>query len=152
MENYNDDGYSNYMDPFDVNHNPFNMISMTEFYIYLLIAFIGLCILIFSGYCQFRGRNTFMSMFIIGMIVTGFSFSNILSIKLSETNMIVVAVLMFVHFIVCSLIPEGSTRHFMLKNEKRIKKQNDLLNAEKIEKIMEGTYITKKDGKEYNIL
>jgi len=150
MEIYFDD-YSNQMDTFDVSHNPIKYISMAEFYIYLLVAIIGLCILIWAGYWQFRGKNNDVLLLGIGTITTGFSFMNILSIKLSETNLIVAAVLMFIHFIVCSLISEGSTRHFMLKNEKRIKKQKDLLNAEKIEKIMEGTYITKKDGKKYNI-
>jgi hypothetical protein len=120
MRYYDYDGYSNIMDPFDVDHNPFNAPSMTEFYIYLLAVIVGLCFLVWAGYLQYRGKNN-VALLLGGIFTTGYSFVNILSVRLSETNVVLVAFLIFVHYIICYLILEGSTRHFILKNEKRIK-------------------------------
>ena len=118
---YYDDDYSNYLEPWEVDHNPFNMLSMTEFYIYLLVAIVGICFLFWAGYLQFRGKNNVALLLGIGIFTTGYSFVNILSVRLSETNVVLVAFLIFVHYIICYLILEGSTRYFILKNEKRIK-------------------------------
>lgn len=127
----------NYMDPFGVDHNPLNTPSMTEFYLYLFAALVGLCLLFWAGYLQFRERNNDVVAFIGGMITIGVSFVNISPVKLSETNLFVVVVLIFVHGIACGLIVEGSTRYFILRDEKRIKRQNDLAETKRINEIYE---------------
>lgn len=121
MGNFYDDAYSNYMDPFDVDHNPFNLLSTTEFYFYSLIAIIGVCILVWAGYLQYKGKSKDVLFGFIGIIAIGFSFVNISSVRFSELSVFFGLGFFIIHFIVCWLIVEGSTRIFIRRNEKSIK-------------------------------
>lgn len=134
-----DTDYSNDAELFAEFKSPINSEVLTEFYIYLLVAVIGACFLIWAGYLQYRdrGKNNFMAFGIIGMLAIATSIINLTPVDFSEINMFVVFVLMFVHFIVCGLIVEGSTRHFLVLNERRIKRQNDLVESARIQKIMD---------------
>jgi len=131
--------YSNDAQLFAEYKPPVSADILTEFYIFLLVAVVGICFLIWAGYLQFRdgGKNNFMILWIIGMLSIGTSLISLTPVDFSEANMFVVFVLMFVHFLVCYLIVEGSTRHFLLLNERRIKRQNDLIESARIQKVMD---------------
>lgn len=133
--------YSNDARLFAEYKPPVSAEVLTEFYIYLLVAVIGACFLIWAGYVKYRERgennqNNFMALWVIGMLAIGTSILNLTPVDFSEVNMFVVFILILVHFLVCILISEGSTSHFLFLNERKIKRQNDLIESERIQKIM----------------
>lgn len=88
-----------------------------QLYLFLFIAFLGLCVLFLAGYMRYRGKHEIL-LYLLGATIIGVAFINISSVKTSEINVFVIFIWVIIHMFVSWLIVEGSTRFFILRDEK----------------------------------
>ncbi len=95
-------------------------------YLFLFIAFLGFCVLFISGYLRYKGKHE-MIFYLLGATIIGVSFINISSVKPSEINVFVIFTWLLIHLFISWLIVEGAARFFLLRDEKNLERENDII-------------------------
>jgi len=95
-------------------------------YLFLLIAFLGVCILFLAGYLRYKGKYE-MLLYLLGATIIGVAFINISAVKPFEINVFIILIWVVIHLFISWLIVEGSTRFFTLQDEKRKNRENDII-------------------------
>jgi len=121
------------------------MITLSEFYADLLISFLGIVFLFFSGYLNYKGSSgRFYFVFVLGMIVLGFGLESLLPYKISKLNSFVNLILILTHCFICISMVYQSVAYFKYREmrRKKIKKYTDNLQADKerVDKLFNKDY------------
>lgn len=97
-----------------------------QLYLFLFIAFAGFCVLFLAGYLRYRGKHEMLP-YLLGATIIGVAFINISSVKAYEINVFIIFIWVLIHLFISWLIVEGSTRFFILRNERMKNRENDIV-------------------------
>jgi len=93
-------------------------MSISEFYGLLIMCFVGILLLLWSGYYSAKGHNgrTYV-LFVVGMLIFLSSISEMLPVEIEKVNDFVACVLISAGGIICVLISAQGQRLFNKKKD-----------------------------------